>query len=288
MKGIFIENSFYKSKAVDEIYDKLNNAAIAAGIKLDRADNADYIQRIDKLDCFDEFDFCIFWNKDIIMAKALEKRGLKVFNSAQAIEICDNKALTHLMLSDVVPMPHTYLVPFTYENTGYTHCDFLDYFENELGYPYVIKECFGSLGTGVYLAKDKVSAKAIIKKCDGIKLIAQEFVDRLGEKEYSDIRAYFVGNRCVASMQRYMENDFIVNVANGGNVRDYTLTSEEIKLCLLVMKTLDLDFAGIDILHSKNGPLICEVNSNAQFNALEQISRTNVAQAIIDYIIERV
>ena len=287
MKGVFIENAFYKSKAVDQIYESLKKSADKRDIILDRKDNDYYIQRLDKITNDFDYDFCVFWNKDIILAKALEKSRVRVFNSAEAIEICDNKALTHLMLSDIVDMPKTLHIPFTYENTGYTHNDFLEMIGEELGYPYVIKECFGSLGSGVYLATNLESAKDILKKCDGIKLIAQEFVEPVKSDEYYDIRAYFVGKNLAAAMQRYSSKDFRVNVGIGGNVRNYELTDSEIDICQRIMSSLKLDFAGIDILHSVSGPLICEVNSNAQFVALNECSGKDVSAYIIDYIIER-
>lgn len=289
MKGVFLVNAFYKSTAVDLIYDDLKKSADMLGVILDKKTNSDYTLRLDELsDGLSEYDFCIFWNKDILLAKALCKLGVKVFNSPKAIEVCDDKAKTHLALSDVVKMPKTLNFPFTYENTGYTDTDFLKAFEEELSYPYVIKESFGSLGSGVYLANDYDEALKITKKCDAKRLIAQEFIDTQRSGEFSDIRVYMVGNDCVAAMERYSNSDFRVNVGIGGNVRQYTITDEELLICQRVMKELELDYAGIDILHSDNGPIVCEVNSNAQFVALSEISGIDVADKIMNYIYERV
>ena len=50
---------------------------------------------------------------------------------------------------------------------------------------------------------------------------------------------------------------------------------------------MGLDFAGVDILQSQSGPLICEVNSNAHFHGMERCTGIDVAGAIMDHIMSR-
>ena len=50
------------------------------------------------------------------------------------------------------------------------------------------------------------------------------------------------------------------------------------------MEALKLDFAGVDLLPGASGPLVCEVNSNAHFAGLMQITGVNPADHIISYI----
>lgn len=289
-KGFFLINAFYKSKSVDEIYVYLKEAAERAGASLDLLDNSQIENRVDINVCTlaADYDFCIFWNKDILLARMLERNGIRVFNSADAIEVCDHKAKTHMALIGNIAMPQTYFLPFTYEGTGYTHFEFLDSYEKKLGYPYVMKECLGSLGSGVYMASDRQQAENILRNCNGADMLAQEFIKPVCEGEYSDIRVYMAKDRCIAAMERYSSDDFRTNVGNGGMVRKYTPTEEELHICRSVMEILGLDFSGVDILHGKLGPLVCEVNSNAQFNALREIADVKVEDAIIECVLEQI
>lgn len=289
-KGFFLINAFYKNKCVDELYMFLKAAAADRGAELDLITNAQLLNRLDRLDkeVASGYDFCIFWNKDILLARTLEAAGIKVYNSADAIEVCDHKGKTHMALRDAFKMPKTYFVPFTYENTGYNDLSFLDLIEARLGYPFVLKECLGSLGSGVYLAKNREEAENILKNVGGRDMLAQEFIRPASQDYYSDIRVYMAGDKCIAAMERYSRDDFRTNVGAGGSVKKYEITDEELLLCQRVMKKLGLTFGGVDILHSDRGPLICEVNSNAQFNALRDISGVRVEAEIIDEILKKV
>ena len=93
-----------------------------------------------------------------------------------------------------------------------------------------------------------------------------------------------VGNQAVASMLRYNNNDFRANITNGGSMKNYTPTEEEIAVAQKVCKTLNLDFGGVDILFGKNGPIVCEVNSNAHFKNIFDCTGVNVADYIGEYI----
>ena len=206
--------------------------------------------------------------------------GLRLFNSATAIENCDNKALTYIELKGIVKMPKTIIAPMTYRNIGYNNTDFVKNSINTLGLPVVIKECFGSFGQQVYLAESYEKAIDIVKNTNE-PLIFQEFI---AESKGKDIRINMVGNNAVASMLRYNDNDFRANITNGGSMKNYTPTEKEIEIAQKVCKVLNLDFGGVDILFGKNGPIVCEVNSNAHFKNIYDCTGVNVADYIGDYI----
>ena len=161
-----------------------------------------------------DIDFILFWNKDVFLGRALERMGYRLFNCADAIEACDNKALTFEMLEGICRMPRTIKVPMTFNTIGYDDLSFEDHIGRALGYPYVIKECLGSYGGQVYLAKDQVDARRILKSIEGKDCIAQEYISSSSGR---DLRAYVVGDRVVASMERSNANDFRSNIANGGS-----------------------------------------------------------------------
>jgi glutathione synthase/RimK-type ligase-like ATP-grasp enzyme len=91
-------------------------------------------------------------------------------------------------------------------------------------------------------------------------------------------------------MYRYSENgDFRANVSNGGKMKYYEPTKEQIDLAILSCKTLGLDFGGVDILFGENQePIVCEVNSNAHFKNIFDCTGVNVADTIMEYIIKRI
>ena len=108
---------------------------------------------------FNKPDFVLFWDKDIQLAKVLESLNIPLFNSSEAIDICDNKFLTHIELTkNGLPTPKTIAGPKTFPKNGYNDYSFLDNAIAKLGLPLIIKECYGSFGFAVYLAKDKESA----------------------------------------------------------------------------------------------------------------------------------
>ena len=306
MKGWLIVNRFLNNGSFSGLYDWLVEAAKKAGSELTLMTNADFIIRTDTRkvvhpDLMDERpDYVIFWDKDVRLARALEAAGLKLYNCAEAIEACDDKSLTCLKLAGAVKMPATFNVPFTYAGTGYCDTGFLDMIEAHTGYPFVLKECFGSFGEQVYLIHSKEQCADILRSVDGRPCIIQEYVcpdDGISTEDNGkpqkdlrfrgrDIRIIVVGGRCIAAMERYNDNDFRANIALGGHALSYTPTQAEQNMALKVCKMLKLDYAGVDILTGSDGePLLCEVNSNAHFRGIYECTGINAADAIIEHIL---
>ncbi len=276
MKGWLVVNEFLTNNKFNEIYRWLEKAFYDRGCNLDVYTNGELIN----IDDIKKPDFTVFWDKDIILARQLEKNGIRLFNCADAIEICDNKALTYIALKDKIPMPKTITGPMTYRNIGYTNFEFLN--NINMKYPIVIKECCGSFGRQVYLANNQNEAENILKNTRE-QVIFQQFIS---ESKGRDIRINMVGGEAVTSMMRYNDSDFRANITNGGSMKPYNPTDEEIKMAKKVCSYLNLDFGGIDILFGDNGPLLCEVNSNAHFKNIYDCTGVNVAEYIGEYVIK--
>ncbi len=290
MNGWLIVNRFLYTDKFSELYDWLIRAADRAGSRLTLLTNdrflintdTGYITYPDTVPA--KPDYVIFWDKDIRLARALEAEGLRLYNRADAIEACDDKSLTAERLSGKVRMPKTFTLPFTYEHLGYNNLDFLDNIENELDYPFIIKECFGSFGAQVYMAKSHDDAVRILGEIHGRPSIAQEYI---GTGRGRDIRINVVGDECAASMLRYNDNDFRANITGGGSMEKYIPTDEQCDMAIKVCRELGLDYAGVDILFGRNEePVLCEVNSNAHFKSIYDCTGINVADKIIDYILQ--
>ena len=321
MKGILIYNRFLNSGKFTDIYDRLRKVASEYDIQLDAVSNADILSELfcgpqipqscpihtaeSTASLLDSCDFILFWDKDVILARALEASGYRLFNSADAIAVCDDKALTYERLNGIVRMPRTIHIPMTFSGIGYTDCSFIDMIGDILGYPFVIKECSGSFGAQVYLAQTPADAKEILAKTDGHPCIAQEYIapqyTNMSKRHVcegisasdshfgSDIRIQTVGNNVVAAMHRYNMNDFRANITNGGSMEPYNVTDKDREIALKTVESLHLDFAGVDIMHDREGePVLLEVNSNAHFKNIYDCTGVNVAEKIIEHIYRNV
>ena len=289
MTGQLIVNRFLNTNKFTELTRLLCGAAEKLGVFLEVHTNDEYFPACglgaDRLPG-QEPDFVLFYDKDVRLASALERRGFRLFNSSRAIELCDDKSLMHAELDGAVPMPATYCAPFTYENIGYNDTAFVDGMFGLLGAPLVIKEACGSFGQQVYLASSPEAARAILASVRGKRVIFQKFIS---ESAGRDLRLNVVGGRVIAAMERWSEDgDFRANVTLGGSMRAYEPTPEEETIALRAAERLGLDFCGVDILRSDNGPLLCEVNSNAHFKSIMQCTGVNAADEIMAHIVRTV
>ncbi len=277
IKGWLVVNGFLNSSKFNEIYRWLKAAFEDRGHSIDVYTNIE-LSSVGQIE--NKPDFVLFWDKDIMLAKRLEKMGLRLFNSSDAIEKCDNKALTYIELEKYVPMPETIIAPMSYRNIGYSGTDFVNAAVDRLGLPVVIKECFGSFGEQVYLAETAERAAEIVK---GTRepLIFQKFI---AESRGKDVRINVVGGKAVTAMLRYNENDFRANITIGGSMFNYEPDDEEAELAERVCRILGLDFGGVDILLGSDGPVVCEVNSNAHFKNIYDCTGVNAAEYIAEYV----
>ena len=283
-KGLMVVNAFLRTTKFDDIYHTLLEAAKPEGILLDVMTNAELSPIVDS-SLFDPalYDFVLFWDKDVQLAMQLEQRGMHVFNSAQSILRCDDKALTYLTLKQAgLPMPRTILAPKTFTNIGYPQLSFLDDVAKQLGWPVVVKECFGSFGQQVYLCRTMDELKKIVAEHAGTPLLFQQLVS---ESFGHDVRVNVVGGKVVATMhRRSTDGDFRSNLTRGGSMEPWTATPEQADAAVRAVDALGLDFAGVDVLFGNEGPIICEVNSNAHFKTTLECTGVNMAAEIMKYI----
>ncbi len=161
--------------------------------------------------------------------------------------------------------------------------DLDDVVEQAGGAPLIIKVARGTHGNGVVLAETKKAAQAVMQAfyVEGVNFLVQEFVQ---ESAGTDIRAFVVGGRVVASMKRQsLDDDFRSNLHQGGEGTIVKLTDEERKTALRAAKAMGLSICGVDMMRSERGPLVLEVNPSPGFG-IEKVTGRNVAEKIIEYI----
>ena len=287
MKGILLVNHFYQSQGLSALCGRLEEEAAALGVVLERRTAAAFLTPLGA-PLAPDFDFVLFWDKDILLARRFEAAGLPVFNTADAIALCDDKGASALAFEKQgLAMPQTLLAPFTYSPVGYTDTDFVKTAVAALGLPVVIKELFGSFGAQVYLARSVKEAEATVQAISPRPFLMQEFIAASFGR---DIRVNVVGERVIAAMERRgREGDFRSNIAAGGSGTPVRLSPEAEALALGAVKAVGADFAGVDLLLGEGGtPLLCEINSNPHFIGSERYCGANIAKEIIAHIIQKV
>lgn len=283
MKGWLVVNEFLQNQKFSELTKLFLSAAQKANLSLSVYTNAELLADTKEL-LKQRPDFVLFWDKDIVLGNYLESQGIPLYNSVDAIRLCDDKRLTHIaLMREGVPSPRTIMAPMTYPNIGFTNHDFFKYVERELSYPFVVKEAFGSFGEQVYLVRDRKELQQRIQGTSTTELLFQEYIP---ESRGRDVRLQVVGDRVVASMYRYSDTDFRANVTAGGKMKNYTPSKEESSLALRAARAVGADFAGVDLLFGAEGPLVCEVNSNAHFKNIQTCTGVPVAEEIIQYLCE--
>ncbi len=152
------------------------------------------------------------------------------------------------------------------------------------GTPVVIKLQEGTQGIGVMLAESKQSAKSIMDTFYRMNrsILLQEFIK---ESNSEDIRAFVVGNKIVSAMKRKgLDDDFRSNIHRGGSGSIATLTKKEMSMAIRAANYLGLPVAGVDLIRSKRGPLLIEVNSTPGLQGIEAYTKVNVAEEIIKFL----
>ena len=274
-RGLILTNAYTQSEA--ELYQprRVSEELNKFGVHTDIKRNA-----------FTEgrgYDFCVYYDKDKYCARRLEGAGLRLFNRAASIETCDDKMLTYIALSGF-PMPETLAAPLCYTPSAPVPEAFYDTIEAELSYPLIVKECFGSLGTGVYKIDDRAALSEI---CERLKTKPHLFQKYISTSFGTDVRAVVIGGKVVCAMKR-SSDEFKSNVAAGGRGERYELDGSAKTLCEAVANRLGLDYCGIDLLFGRDGFLICEVNSNAFFYATERVTGVNVAKLYAAHIVKEI
>jgi len=231
----------------------------------------------------------IFFSKDLVLARQLERLGVRLFNSSKAIELCDDKSKTYQEIDaewgKYVELIPTLFTPMSYKKLAETDKFFLDYVEHYLQYPLIAKHNTGSLGGGVFkLDNRKELDEFFILNSD----IAHSYQKLIGQAG-TDYRVYTIGGKAIAGLKRENKKSFISNIEHGGVGELIELDRELIQLSERISSALNLDYGAIDFLKSEsdNKYYFLEANSNAYFKTIERLG-VDIAGRLVDYICEKI
>ncbi|HEY0923701.1 RimK family alpha-L-glutamate ligase [Rheinheimera pacifica] len=181
-------------------------------------------------------------------------------------------------------------LPFPATGIAYTPHGFRQ-LAKVIGMPMIIKLIESTEGTGIFLVNSLKEMDNIVRTFSqlGASYIIQRFV---AEAAGTDIRAFVVGGKVVASMcRRSQDGDFRSNVALGGCSEPYKLTAAEEQMVLSATASIGINVSGVDFVRSNQGPLLLEINVSPDFTGeqgIEKITGINIADAIIDFAVSQV
>ncbi len=231
------------------------------------------------------FDFIVYLDKDKYLPRMLERGGLRLFNRAEAVELCDDKMLTYIALAGGgVNLPQTLPAPLCYYADARLPAGYAEEIGRRLGYPLVVKKSFGSWGMDVRLVSDEKELSAVAEEFRMVPHLYQKRVGVSGE----DYRVLVVGGKAIACMKRKNDKDFRSNIEAGGKGSRAELSEKFLAAAERCAQILGLDYCGVDLLDEKGEPYVCEVNSNALFNEAERVTGVNVAGIFAEHMIKKV
>ncbi len=289
MKGLILVNAYFSDESylyqAKRLKAEFEKKSVAVDIR--RIDDFSiYIENGKLVSDYPNVDFIIYWDKDKYTLNMLDKLGVRLFNTSQAIMDCDDKMTTYIALSDHnIPIPKTLSGLLCFDPKEEIKLSTVKAIEDKLKYPIIAKYSYGSLGKGVFMAHNREELIDIMNKLKCSPHLYQECITSSYGK---DLRIIVVGGEVVGGMIRESSGDFRSNIGAGGHGTVYTLTEEQKELAEKIASILNLDYCGIDILFGENGPVVCEVNSNAFFCTFEKITSINVAEKYVNHVIKTI
>lgn len=286
MKALILKNAYYDAPPYAHQCARIRQELIKAGVACDVRANDFFPAIVSDGEIAARtagYDFCVYLDKDKYASEMLEKSGLRLFNTHEAIAACDDKMLTFIRLAGHgVPMPATLPAPLCYTPAARVSSAEAEQVCAALGLPVVVKLTHGSMGKGVFRADDRAALLALMEEHKLAPHLYQKYVSSSAGR---DLRVIVVGGHAAGAMLRVAAGDFRSNVGAGGRGEPFPLDDETAALCERVAALLGLDFCGVDLLFGPNGFEVCEVNSNAFFAAFEQVTGINVAAAYVEHMI---
>jgi RimK family alpha-L-glutamate ligase len=206
----------------------------------------------------------------------LEERGVRVMNSPRAIERCVDKFYTSALLHEAgLDTPETVV------------CERIDdamAAVREMG-DVIVKPLFGSMGHGMVRVSDPETAFRVFRALELARTVF--YLQRVVEHAGCDVRAFVVGNRVIAAIERRArDGGWRTNISLGGEARAIDLPSAWSELALTAARAVGADYAGVDLLPASDGTIhVLEVNGIPGWSGAQKATSVDIAGAIVDHLI---
>lgn len=209
----------------------------------------------------------------------LEDRGVRVVNSPRTIERCVDKFYTSALLREAgLAVPETVV------------CERIDdamAAMRQMG-DVIVKPLFGSMGHGMVRVSDPETAFRVFRALELTRAVF--YVQRVIEHAGCDVRAFVVGNRVVAAIERRAsDGGWRTNISLGGEARSIELSAAWSEMALTAARAVGADYAGVDLLPASDGTVYTlEVNGIPGWSGVQRATSTDVAGAIIEHVLAEV
>ncbi|MBN8658523.1 MAG: lysine biosynthesis protein LysX [Anaerolineae bacterium] len=223
------------------------------------------------------FERSISYSRGLYISRIFEAHGIPVVNSSLVAERCGDKYVTsQLLAKNGIPTPRVYMA-FDEESA-------LQAVE-AMGYPCVLKPVVGSWGRLLAKVDNRHMAESLIehKATLGVNhqvFYIQEYIHKPGR----DIRAFVVGDECIAAIYRSSEN-WITNTARGGVATNCPVTPEIADLCQRAARAVGGGLLALDLFEDEDGFTINEINHTMEFRNSITTTGVNIPQKMVEYVL---
>jgi len=209
----------------------------------------------------------------------LEDRGIRVMNSPRAIERCVDKFYTSALLHEAgLDTPETIV------------CERIDDAMDAVREmrDVIVKPLFGSMGHGMVRVSDPETAFRVFRALEMTRAVF--YVQRVIEHDGCDVRAFVVGDRVVAAIERRArDGGWRTNISLGGEGRTIDLPPDWCRMALTAARAVGADYAGVDLLPARDGTTyVLEVNGIPGWSGVQATTSADVAGAIVDHLVSTI
>jgi len=217
---------------------------------------------------------CEQLTRRISLLEHMELAGIRVMNPCYPFRRSRDKYATqYTLLHNDLPVAET----VTTESLAraYEHTSLMDG-------KIVYKPILSSMGKGSMRFENTDLAYNAYKMLDRMQhpFLIQRFIENPGR----DIRVFVIGGEVASAVYKYVpEGGWKSNVAQGGKMVEEKISQKILELGLKATKAMRLDYCGVDIIESPEGPVILEVNAAPGWQGLKEATGLDIAVKIIHY-----
>jgi [lysine-biosynthesis-protein LysW]---L-2-aminoadipate ligase len=221
---------------------------------------------------------CINHSRALHALRLFEAQGVRCVNTFRVASTCGDKLLTSVALQEHgVPQPEV-RVAFTPESA-------LEAIE-EMGYPVVLKPAVGSWGRLLAKVNDRDAAEALLehKTVLGSYHHSIFYIQKYVEKRGRDIRAFVVGDECIAAIYRSSPH-WITNTARGGRATKCPIGLELGELAVAGARAVGGGIVALDVFETPDGLVVNEINYTMEFKNSVEPTGVNIPERIVNYVV---
>ena len=219
--------------------------------------------------------FLLFGFPAAVHALGVLARTARAQNPVDSVLLADDKAAAAVRLAQAgVAQVRTEICPFDPAQVAGVAA--------EIGYPVVVKRAHGAQGRWVRRAADPAALATVLGELaaegPGALIVQPEKTECAGVS----VRAVLTGGQLIAvTERRAAPPEWRSNIAGGAAQRRVELTGEERDLVHGAAAALGLGHAGVDLLRTRAGPRVLEVNACPDFTSMQPHYRADLAEAVL-------